>query len=106
MRVVNPVTPGLGGPQVNKAAGWLARTGIRFSGDGWRLALSLLNRARKSTGNEDGREIIGTTGSELRPVFFPQPFGTRIGSRRNDSLRREGPEGNRLICEGFDPGSE
>ena len=31
MRVVNPVTPGLGGPQVNKAAGWLARALVQRS---------------------------------------------------------------------------
>ena len=81
MRVVNPVTPGLGGPQVNKAAGWLARTGTR-------LMWSQDRGKRRATS------------------IFPQPFGWGSEAEGNDPFIRGGPESDRLICEGFDPGSE
>ena len=56
MRVVNPVTPDLGGPQVTKAAGWLARTGTRL----------VWSRDR---------------GKRSATSIFPQPFWVGIGNR-------------------------
>jgi hypothetical protein len=106
VRVVNPVTPGLGGPQVKKVAGWLARTGIRFSGDGW-IPTFLVERGSQGHRHDEGEwEVIRTAGRELRPVFFLNPLGRGSAPGRNGSLEREEPAGNRLICEGFDPGSE
>ena len=59
MRVVNPATPGLGGPQVIMAVEWLARTGTRFSGGGY--------------GSESG--TVADWEGEVRPVFFLNPLG-------------------------------
>ena len=90
MRVVNPVTPGLGGPQVNKAAGWLARTGIRFSGDGWIPTFFVERGSQGHRHNEDELGSHSDRGKRTATSFFSstlwdedrQPDGTdRFGEK-------------------------
>ena len=81
----------------------------RHSLFGGRMDAILLFIERGSQGHrhdEDEWEVIRTAGRELRPVFFLNPLGRGSAPGRNGSLEREEPAGNRLICEGFDPGSE
>ena len=50
--------------------------------------------------------ISHVVGSEVRPVFFPQPLWVGIGDRLKYLEFRGFSEGDRTIYEGFDPGSE
>ena len=106
MRVVNSVTPGLGGPQVIRRRDGSQGPAHAFRGT--TASESLLSR--------DARKGIPETKSSRKP-FEPreakcdQYFSSTLwgGDRepdRNDPLIRGEPEGDRLICEGFDPGSE
>jgi hypothetical protein len=76
VRVVNPVTPDLGGPQVNKAAGWLARTGIRFSGGRMETRSFLVeqgsqeHRQRRRAGNH-----VDHCEANCDQFFFLNPLG-------------------------------
>ena len=76
MRVVDPVTPGLGGPQVS--GGGMARKDRHTFLVGRQASGSLsFEDARKSIAEMKSRagDSIRTAGSEVRPVFFLNPLG-------------------------------
>jgi hypothetical protein len=82
----------------------------RHSLSGGRMEFNSLFVERGSQGqrhNQEERKNMRTAGSELRPVFFSSTLWDE--DRQLDGTNRLGernrPE-NRLICEGFDPGSE
>ncbi len=81
MRVVNPVTPGLGGPQViRRRDGSQGPAHASRGTTGFWLALSM--DARKSIA-EMRTEQRSRSDREKRSAtsIFPQPFGVRIGNR-------------------------
>ena len=98
MRVVDSVTPGLGGPQVIWRRDGSQGPAFAFRGtDGYWL--SLLNEARKGAGTTmTSWQSLGPREANCDQYFFPQPFGTRIGNQPGPlaSARRTGGEPTHL----------
>ena len=93
MRVVNPVTPGLGGPQVIRRRDGSQGPAHAFRGSNGHLVSAKVKQLQ----NREKAKC---------DQFFSSTLGVRIGNRMERLVNSGRSGGDRLICEGFDPGSE